>query len=149
MSQIVWVGSDGVQARSASFWTNYPELYSLGGSAILSALQGLSFAQIAAYQAIDLFPNGGPPPGAGADVLDAACFVFATARGSQVKILALSADPSIYLSDGESVDPSNGAVISFIAACNANGLSTRGGDGVVTWLRGYRVRLPASPIYRY
>lgn len=77
---------------------------------------------------------------------DQAVFTFATQDGALGKISVPNPSDSIFLTDKQTVDPSNANVQAFITALNLNGATTSfvaatGGGGIyATWLAGFRKR---------
>jgi hypothetical protein len=149
MSQVLYQCTDNNRMRGASFWTADAEPIFNEGLQILSAMAACQTVAQASFQSADLWPGqGSGGVGTSANVLDSAVLIFAS-QGTTIRLVILGADPAIYLSDGETVNLANPDVANLIATCGANNLSTRTGRTIDACLRGYRISLPAAPVYRY
>lgn len=79
------------------------------------------------------------------NVLIGAKLGFVTVNGGRAWLLVPGADPSIYLADGETVDPTNTGVANLIGVFIANGV-TAGGVAIAGYVTGTRIVLPSNPL---
>lgn len=149
MSQIIWTATDGKRTHGASFYRQVPEAYDDGAAAVLFFAARCQTVSQVSYQAADLYPAVTQGIASTANVLDCAVIVMGAANGQTIRFVILGADPSIYLSDGETVDISNPNVLGLVGSFGANQVCTRGGSIATDYLRGYRIMLPAAPVYKY
>lgn len=77
------------------------------------------------------------------DVSDAARLIFSTNSGQQARIIIPSPSSSIWLSDGETVDPAK--IAGLITAVQTHGANRRG-DTIAAYVAGYRTRIPVPPV---
>lgn len=113
-------------------------------TSIISALAGCQKAgqlEATVSEQVNMTPIG---PTIGFPVLTAARLTYVTSNGNRCYLLIPGVDPTIFLSDGETVDPSNSAVAALSTAVITNGVS-QAGDAITQFVGGCKVRLPAQP----
>lgn len=80
----------------------------------------------------------------GADVSNAAYITFATAKGRKASFTIPGAAAYIYQADGETVNPA--MIPDIISAATTGAICNRAGEPLVTYISGYKRRLPKRPI---
>lgn len=78
---------------------------------------------------------------------DKARLIFVTATGVKVRFEVPAPKQSLFLADLETVDPANADLMTFIStatsvSANGNFASTRGGQAIVSFVAGQRIRRP-------
>lgn len=132
-ASVVWADAGG-RTRTTQIVT------SAGSAAVLAALKAQSNADWMQQWEGDLVAQVPAPVAAQfQDASDAAVLYFQTAAGAIAKVTLPAPVASIFMADGESVDPS--AIAAIIAAVIADCV-TADGTAVASYVGGLRVQSP-------
>jgi len=116
-------------------------------SAMVAAVRTFSLAGFSGLSTQSFVAFTSNPPGGGSNLIDCAVLTFASLTGKIIRLTIPSPDPAIYLSDGETVDPT--VIASLIAtATTAGNLTTADGSNAATYISGQRYVLPVQPYNR-
>jgi hypothetical protein len=128
---IIWIDAQGAT-----------RLTTPGGNATLASIQTAMLAKsraVVAYywEGARTAVGGTPSTGTYTSVTDAAILIFQAADCTQVKLTLPSPLDSIFMADGQTVDP---AQITGITSACLGTLETAGGQVVTEYVAGYRAR---------
>lgn len=139
-TSVIWVDANGFRSIT--------KINTVGGFASFSgALKGLSNADYLTTWESVTSPNPMPSPVASEyqSGADRAALIFRCVDNTLVTVLVPAPSINIFLADGETVDPTAAAVVTFVA--NALGAVTNAsGSPAAAFVAGYRLPRSTNPL---